>query len=163
MLRAVWRHKSHAKHLWLFQLRFLSGWPRKIETKLQIAMLFIIKMQEMVHKICQHYKNRSVVQRGFTTLGWIKVIGMLYEYTDLRWVVRIIRQQGRGLFVHHVPHSICRPKFVHWTPERLSAAVPPWLSDFQQQICEDPINIDRSSLFPDPSGSPIDWTLIQGR
>ncbi len=46
-------------------------------------------------------------------LDRLKVIGMLFEYTDLRRVVSIITQQGRGLFVHHVPRSICRPQFVH--------------------------------------------------
>ncbi len=46
-------------------------------------------------------------------LGRLKVIGMLFEYTDLRRVVSIITQQGRGLYFHHVPRSICRPQFVH--------------------------------------------------
>ncbi len=46
-------------------------------------------------------------------LGRLKVIGMLFEYTDLRRVVSIITQQVRGLYFHHVPRSICRPTFVH--------------------------------------------------
>ncbi len=41
-------------------------------------------MQKRMYNICQHYKNRSAVQRRFKRLGWLKVFGMIYEYTDLR-------------------------------------------------------------------------------